>query len=320
MGIAAAAAVDGVVTNQTTGRPQGGVVLTLVELGTGMKNIGSTKSAADGKFSFPVEMQAGAPHLIQAQHDGVNYNRMLPPGTPGTGLTIEVYDSSASVREAQVSQDMFLLETTGSEMVVSERIVYTNSGKVTFQDPDGTVKFFVAPGVTTPIQVRIVAPQGMPITRQAEKGKQPNVYVIRYPIKPGETNIDVSYAMPMASNQAKFEGKVLHKGGPVRIVAPSGVQLEGPLENGGQIPGTSAMAYTVRGSEFIINVSGVGSLRASANESGGASEETGPGVEARKPLIYDRLQWVMVFCFAMLGVGFILLFRRAAPIRVGGKH
>lgn len=315
----ASAAVEGVVTNQTTGKPQGGVVVTLVELGSGMKNIGSVKSSPDGKFSFPVERQAGAPHLIQAQHDGVNYNRMLPPGSPGTAVAVEVYDASPNVRDAQVSQDMFLLETTDSEMVVSERIVYTNTGKVTYQDPDGTVKFFVPTGVTSPIQVRIVAPQGMPITRQAEKGKEPNVYVIRYPIKPGETNIDVGYSMPMSGSQGKFAGKVLHKGGQVRIIAPSGVKLEGPLEAGGQIPGTSAMAYTLRDREFVINVSGTGSLRASAPAAEGG-DESGPGIEARKPLIYDRLTWVLIFSFAMLTVGFIMLFRRSVPVRAGAKR
>ena len=161
------AAVEGVVTNQTTGKPQGGATVTLIELGSGMKNIGSVKSSADGKFSFPADMQAGTPYLLQAQYEGVNYNRMLPPGTPGTGVAVEVYDSASKVNGAEVSQDMFLLEPTGSEMVVSERIVFTNSGKLTYQDPGGTIKFFVPTGITSPVQVRVQGPQGMPITRPA---------------------------------------------------------------------------------------------------------------------------------------------------------
>ena len=28
---------------------------------------------------------------------------------------------------------------------------------------------------------------------EAEKGKSENLYVVRYPIKPGETNVDVGY-------------------------------------------------------------------------------------------------------------------------------
>lgn len=315
---AAGAAVDGVVTNQTSGKPQGGVTITLVELGAGMTNLGSATSSADGKFTFPVTLKPGSPHLIQAAFQGVNYNRMMPPGTPSEGLTVDVYNASASVREAQVSQDMFLLEPTGSEVIVSERVVYTNPGKVTYQDPEGSIKLFVPSGVTGPVQVRIQAPQGMPITRPAEKGKSENLYVVKYPIKPGETNVDVNYSLPMKDNKAQFSGKVLHAGGPIRFVAPSGVKLEGPFEDAGPIPGTTATAYTLKGREYSVTVSGVGSLRASANPE--SAEDQSPPIEAQKPLIYERLPWVLSLTFAMLGVGFVLLYRRAAPARTGGKR
>ena len=142
---------------------------------------------------------------------------------------MDVYNASTSVKDAQVSQDMFLLEPTGTEVVVSERVVYTNTGKLTYQDPEGSIRVFVPSGVTGPVQVRIQAPQGMPIVRPAEKGKTPNLYVVKYPIKPGETNVDVSYSIPMSANQATFEGKIIHSGGPIRFVAPSGVKLEGPF-------------------------------------------------------------------------------------------
>jgi hypothetical protein len=312
-------AVDGVVTNRTTGKPQAGAVVTLVELGAGMKNIGTVKTAQDGKFTLPVDLQPGSPHLLQAQHESVNYNRILQPGSPGSGISIDVYNVSATPRDAGVSQDMFLLEPTGSEMMVSERIVFTNSGNTTYLDPDGSVKFFVPAAVTAPIQVRIVAPQGMPITRPAEKGSAPNTYVIRYPMKPGETNIDVSYAMPMAGGQAKFDGKVLHSGA-VRFVAPSGVKLDGPFDDAGPIPGTSATAYTLKGSEFSLTVSGSGTLRASADAQSGNSEDTGPGIDVRKALIYDRLPWVLAFAFSMLAVGFVLLLRKEAPARPASKR
>jgi hypothetical protein len=312
-------AVDGVVTNQTTGKPQGGATVTLIELGSGMKNVGSVVSGADGKFTFGVDLQAGTPYLLQAQYEGVNYNRMLPPGSPGTGVTVDVFNSAAKVKGADVSQDMFLLEPTGSEMVVSERIVFTNTAKLTFQDPNGTIKFFVPSGVTGPVQVRVQGPQGMPITRPAEKGPDANTYVIRYAIKPGETNIDVSYTLPMTGNEAKFVGKVMHGGGPVRFVAPAGVKLTGPLEEGGQIPGTSAMAYTLKGREFDLTVTGTGSLRASAPAGAEGGSDEGSQIDARKPLIYERLPWVLAFVFSMLAVGFIILFRREVPVS-GGKR
>jgi hypothetical protein len=319
------AAVEGVVTNQTTGKPQAGASVTLIELGAGMRNLGTVKTAADGKFTFPADLAAAAPHLIQAQHQGVNYNRMLQPGTPGTGLAVEVYDTSSTPRDAQVSQDMFLLEPTGTEMAVSERIIFTNSGKYTYDDPAGTIKFYVPEGVTGPIQVRLQGPQGMPITRPAEKAKEPNTYVIKYAMKPGETNIDIAYALPASQNEAKFAGKILHGGGPVRFVVPSTVKLDGPFEDSGPIPGTGATAYTLKATaDFALTVTGTGSLRAAPPQgegggSGGGGEE-GPGIVARKPLIYEKLNWVLPLAFAMLAVGFALLYRRPVPVRTGGKR
>src|SRR5688500_10907513 len=97
------AAVEGVVTNKTTGKPQAGVAVTLVELGSGMKNVGTTTSAADGKFSFPVDLQSAAPHLLQGQHQGVNYNRMVPPGTAAGALSLDVFDVSNKVKDALVT-------------------------------------------------------------------------------------------------------------------------------------------------------------------------------------------------------------------------
>ena len=82
----AAAAVEGIVTNQTTGKPQAGASVTLIELGSGMKTVATVQTDAAGKFTLPSDLAPGSPHLLQAQHQGVNYNQMLPPGAPGTGL------------------------------------------------------------------------------------------------------------------------------------------------------------------------------------------------------------------------------------------
>ena len=111
----------------------------------------------------------------------------------------------------------------------------------------------------------------------------------------------------MTDNEAQFAGKVLHGGGPVRFVAPSGVKLDGPLEEAGPIPGTSATAYTLKGREYSVTVSGTGSLRASA-PSGEALEDRSASRSRPKPLIYDVSLGCCALTFAMLGVGFVMLF------------
>ncbi|MBC8167721.1 MAG: hypothetical protein H7Y20_17860, partial [Bryobacteraceae bacterium] len=176
----ASAAVDGVVNNQTVGKPQPGAAITLVELTGGMKTVGSVKSDNDGKFHFDATLSPSTPHLIQAMHQGVTYNRVLPPGTDASALALEVFDSSAKAAEARVTQDMILLERSDKTLAVNETVIYTNTGKTTFQAPDGTLKIQVPPSVEE-VKLRVTAPQGMPISRDAEKGKEAGIWLVRYP-------------------------------------------------------------------------------------------------------------------------------------------
>jgi hypothetical protein len=309
----ASAAVDGSVQNLTSGTGQPGAVVTLVELGGGMNTLGSVRTDASGKFTFAADMKPGTPYLIQALHEGVTYNQMLQPGAQSTGIRLDVYDAAAKVPEAKVTQHMILLEPSANELLVNEAVIFSNSGKVTYQDPDGTLKIWVPSEVNTPVRLRITAPQGMPISREAEKGSQANIYLVRYPIKPGETRIDLQYGMP-ASSPAKFESRILHGGGPVRIIAPQGVQLDSPaLTNLGPEPRTQATVYELKGTEFALSIAGTGSLRDSGAESASAaaSEQETPGIDVVKPRVYNRLAVILGLAFAMLAVGFVMLYRTA---------
>src|SRR5271154_3991150 len=88
------AAVDGVIVNGTTGQPEPNTVVMLIQpTQAGMQTLGSTKSDAQGKFSFD-NNDASGPRLIQAIFQGVQYNKMIPPGMPSTGVQIPVYAST----------------------------------------------------------------------------------------------------------------------------------------------------------------------------------------------------------------------------------
>src|SRR5258707_14413385 len=83
----ASAAVDGTVTNGTTGKPQAGATVTLYKLGeNGLESVESVKSNAEGKFRIEQNLQG--PRLLQSAYAGVTYNRMLPPGAPTSGVAL----------------------------------------------------------------------------------------------------------------------------------------------------------------------------------------------------------------------------------------
>ena len=119
---------------------------------------------------------------------------MLPPGSPESGVSLDVYNASKRPGAAEIAQHMILLEPVRGELLVSETFVFQNDGKTTYNDPDGgTLKFFLPPAAKGAMQVNATAPQGMPIRRAADKTGDTDVYKVDFPIKPGETHIDVTY-------------------------------------------------------------------------------------------------------------------------------
>ena len=310
MAISAWAAVDGTVINQTTGKPQAGATVTLYKLGgAGMESLESVKSDARGAFTINQTPQG--PHLIQTAFDGVTYNHMLPPGSPTSGIQLEVYNATKKQPpNAKVSQHMVLLEPNESALLVNETIVFENTAKLAYNDPDGgTLKFYLPEAAGGQVRVTCTAPQGMPIQQKAEKTSQANVYAVGFPVKPGETRFDLTYQMPFTS-PGEFSGRIMHKEGLTRLVAPQGVAIKGEnLKLEGQEPRTQASVYTVTAPDYKIQIEGTGSLRGPTASS---DDDSRPTIQQILPRLYDRVYLVLGLAFAILAVGFILFYRREA--------
>jgi hypothetical protein len=307
------AAVDGVVINSTTGKPQPNAVITLVQPSqAGMQALGSTKTDTEGKFRFDKELQG--PTLLQAMYAGVLYNKMIVPGTPTSGLQVQVFDST-NKPVAKVSQHFIVLQPGATEMAVSEGILYQGDANLTYNDAtNGSLRFYLPPEAKGQVSVTINAPGGMPIQRPAEKTKEANVYKVDYPIKPGETRFDLNYVVPLA-NPLMFSGRILHSEGSSDLVAPNGVTLKGDnIELAGQEPKTQASIYQIKGASYTVEVEGTGSLQqpgaASSDEDNGM-----PTIQEVKPRIYDRLYWILGMAFGILGLGSVLLYRNAASAK-----
>jgi len=158
------------------------------------------------------------------------------------------------------------------------------------------------------LKVMAQAPQGMPLERVAEPAGAPGVFKLNFAMKPGETRIDVSYAMPFSAG-GSFAGKLLVKGVPTRLVVPNGVSLVGEgVKPVGQEPTTQAAVYETSEAAYQAIIQGTGSLRAAANEEG--SDEDGPSIQQILPRVYERLAAIMIPALLILALGFVLLYRR----------
>lgn len=309
------ASMDGTVVNRTTGKPQPGVSITLVKPGAqGMQTIGTAVSDASGAFRFDNDQPGGGPQLLQASYKGVNYNKLMTPNVPTSGIDLDVYEATKSPSVARIAQRMLLIEPSLSRINVDETVIVQNDGNTTFNnDALGAIRFYLPPAANGQVRISARGPQGMPIPRPAERTDENDVFKVQFPVKPGETEFQVTYVLPAGSPFA-FQGRVVNiKGmaaGPLRLVAPTGVTLAGTdIQQVGTEPNTQASIYNVVSSgNFTVDITGTGALHNNADSSSTDTSDSPPLTEGR-PQIYTHLTLLIVLTFSILGVGLIRLFR-----------
>jgi hypothetical protein len=309
----ALAAIDGTVVNRTTGKPQVSAPVSLVEIGqAGMKPLAAAQTDAQGRFRF--QDSPTGPSLVQTTHQGVGYSAAIQPGAPTTGIELEIFDATRSAAAAEIAQHVILVEPSEKELALTESFFFKNQGRTTYHDPaGGTVQIMIPDAAQDTIQATATGPNNLPLQRSAAKAGKPNTYKIDFPIKPGETRIDVSYRLPFTS-PGKFATRLLHKEALTRLVAPQGVEIKGAgLEELGPEPRSQARIFGVKGPSIEVEIQGTGSIRAA--EAAPEDEESGPGIKQILPRLYDRA-WVIVgIALAILALGFAMLYRREVPVQ-----
>jgi hypothetical protein len=316
LSLPASAAIDGTVVNRTTGQPQSNVAITVSKMnaGTGMlsDNAGSAKSDAQGKFAFPTSVDG--PTLLRASWDGVTYSHMLPPGTPSSGITVEVFNSSKTPGASKVDKHMLLFEPAAGEMTVNETFLVKNDGATTWNDPkDGTLHFYL-PASHTKFQIHATAPGSVDVPTTAAKSAKPDIYKVDFAIKPGETRFDIAYNVPYTIG-AQYEGKIVTKDDNTYLIVPDGVTLAAEnVTDLGQEPRTKAHIYGLAGATYNIQLSGAEvAPPADANTPDTTQDpNSGPQIEATMPRVFDQVKPILAIALGILGLGFALLYRKEA--------
>jgi hypothetical protein len=327
---AANAAVDGTVSNATTDKPQPGATVTLFQpTQQGPQFIDSVKTDAQGKFSITKEIPAGGagPLLLQAVYSGVQYNKMLPPGTPTTGVEVPVYESSKQPGSAKIAQHIMLLEPSGTILGVAESYVFENDGKTTWNNPaTGTLQFTLPLAAEGKVEVNVLAPGGLPIRRAPDPAGKPNTFKLDFPIKPGQSEVRMEWSVPFTGGA--FDGATIAKGAPdLKLLAPVGVTVKGDgVASLGQEPTTGATIYNIAGDQYHIDVEGTGALQSAAGSQSGDEDNGSPKVSENMPKLYGltlatgdpiapilAVKWILASVLGMLAIGFALLYRKGNP-------
>jgi 5-hydroxyisourate hydrolase-like protein (transthyretin family) len=325
--------LTGTVTNGTWDKPAAGAEVTLIKLANGMEEAGSTKTDSKGKFSFKLD-DAGGPHLVRATFQGAQYFKMAPPGTPTAYHT--VYDSAKSVAGIHYTVDFLRLEAAGDQVHATRTFVMDNQSKPPkTQMSDATLEFYLPEGAQID-SAQALGPGGRSVNVAASQRPERNLYGISFPLRPGETKMQVAFHLPY-SGSLELNPKSKYELQHFVVMVPKSMTFEAKSTSYQTVkdgPGAGQANVQVStnaqpGQSLAFKISGTGSLPpetenagsgASNTEpnSGGASGEgmssrpgggLGPPSDAPDPLQNFRWWILGVFAVVLVGGGYYVIQR-----------
>jgi len=325
-GLALSAQITGTVSNGTTPGPVAGAAVSLIQLQGGMQPVADTHTDAAGHFSFPQSAPAGAPMLVKVDYKGVPYFQPLPPNQ--TQTTVEVFEPSADESQLHMAAHLIVVQPEQQQLAVVDEYVLENSlePKRTLYRDGGLFRFRVPTG-TQPDGARVIPPSGMPISRPPVPTASTGIFTVDYPVRPGETRIQVSYRMPYGALHADLTERPLYAADHLRVYVPAPMQFSGanftalaPQEGFNVYEAQGAVRPEATGPGFRFAVSGdapppaapqAGGGEAQGGEAqGGATAATTAPDQAPPPKSFlERNLWV-ILAFLVMGAaggfGFLL--------------
>jgi len=305
-----------------------------------MEESGRTQTDAKGSFSLKLD-DATSPHLVRVIHQGVTYHSMAPPGT--NSVQVQVYDVSKKIEGISVTADVMRFQAQGSELQGIRVFAVDNaSDPPRTQMSDQSFEFYLPDGAQVDQSMAMTA-GGQPINSAPVPQKEKGRYAFIFPLRPGETQFQVSYHMAY-SGEASFDPKTLYGAKHFVVVLPKTMQFTtGPgttfqaMNDPRQADAVVQVASnTTAGQPLAFNISGTGTMSDEPEETkggggnpvGGAQTSgqvggrdsrpgggLGPPIDAPDPL--EKYRWYILGGFAIvLGAGAIYIASRSKSATV----
>jgi hypothetical protein len=192
-----AAQISGTVTNGTTNKPAAGNEVVLLSLDGGMNEVARGTSDTQGHFAIDVP-DAGAPHLLRVNYQGVNYFTSAPPGASTADLTI--YNSAKQVEGIFEDARVFTMQAERGELEVSVKYTLRNESQPPRTKMDIETFTVDIPEGAQLLDATATGPGGMPVAASPTPTGKKNGYALVFPIRPGQTQFHVLYKMPYSGS------------------------------------------------------------------------------------------------------------------------
>jgi hypothetical protein len=306
--------IAGTVTNATTNKPSANAEVVLISLAQGMSESARTTSDAQGNFKLKLD-DTQAPHLVRVSHQGVNYFKMVPPGT--NTAQVQVYDTATKLDGLNGTVNVVRYQSAdGKTLQVIELYSIRNSstpprtltGEKTFQ-------------LTIPAGAAIdggsaQSPGGQPINSAPVRLKD-NQFAFSFPLKPGETRFQLEYHLPY-SGEFSWSPRPSLPMEHFVVVLPQSMSFE--AKNAGQFSpmpdetGTNVQVSTALkpGQDASFRIAGTGQIQeeqqADASQGGATGQQQrGPGGGLGTPIgspdPLTKYRWVVLGVFAIVLTG-----------------
>ncbi len=210
--------IRGTIQNGTTNAPVESAKITLVKPSAGMEDE-VVVTATNGHFEIP-NVDPNAPiYLLQVDYSGIPYN--TPVQVTGQDQTVEitVYESTASWDGIQISVPHLAAVRDGDHMSIEELFQIKNNSTPprTAYGDEGMFHVFI-PAQMDSMDRCFVSSLGVPVDRDPVPTKKAGIYTIDYPIRPGETQIGLSYKVPYPGSFTLSQ-KILYDIGNITVFA-----------------------------------------------------------------------------------------------------
>jgi hypothetical protein len=280
-GIFAAAAhagtLSGTVINRTTGKATPNIDLTLLSPTQGMRELGSSKSDAQGHFTITNDAIGTAPVLVRATYHEVSYNTFAPPGR--LNVEVEIYELSKDIKTVSIVNHIVIFQPGNDKLIGAEEYIVRNASQPpqAYFRTEGNFEFAV-PEKATLQQVSTVNATGMSV-QQASIDKGKGHIAIAYPFRPGDTSIRLSYEMPYSASATTLKLTAVYPDVNTLVVVPPGVTVTGDgLTAAGQEQGMFLFTHAPLAAKasFSVKLSGVAAPQA-ADAGAGDGQGAGQG-------------------------------------------
>ncbi|MGB6975004.1 MAG: carboxypeptidase regulatory-like domain-containing protein [Terracidiphilus sp.] len=277
--LAHAAPITGTVTNKTTGKPDAGDTVVLLEPQAGMSEVGHTTTDARGHYSLT--RPGNNPMLIRITHQGAETFAAAPEGDSPTD--INVYDVSAKVTGVYIEADVIEIEAANGQLSVTERYFVHNTSKPPRTEWSAKTFEIVLPaeavvqGAAGQRPSANSLPTSLVLKPSGEKGH----YFFNFPIEPDQADKDtlfqVSYTLAYTSGSFTFHPQMLLPAQNVGVLLPKSMSFSAgsgaTFQSVQEDPGVQTMVARniVPGQSLSFTVGGSGSMPRNNQADNGAS-------------------------------------------------